>query len=255
MWRPRRRKNTRHMARSAPSTCHRWEPRIRAYSITDVPIFCESWYQAAWAALGLAFVGDGNNVTQALSLSGVRHVSSSMATMPSRSASTTDKTGVQSPGGEIRASASAFSRRFAWERFPRSGFVTLTGLLALGWHRSKRDHDQLPRLPLPIRGHPAGRVAVLTLHAELPGCGGSAGRTGHHRLLRNHPAVGRPLRSADRRPICAVGAGGRTRPGTSTKWSCRSVAGGCISGAPSMPKARSSTCSFRPGVTPGRRAG
>src|ERR1700730_5192620 len=34
-----------------------------------------------------------------------------------------------------------------------------------------------------------------------------------------------------------------------------SIGGGCISGAPSMPKARSSTCSFRPGVTPGRRAG
>jgi putative transposase len=58
------------------------------------------------------------------------------------------------------------------------GFVTLTGLPALGWHRSKRDDDQLPRLPLPIRGHPARRVAVLTLHAELPGCGGSAGRAG-----------------------------------------------------------------------------
>src|SRR5260221_468325 len=61
------------------------------------------------------------------------------------------------------------------------------------------DDDQLPRLPLPIRGHPARRVAILTLHAELPGCGGSAGRAGHHRLLRNHPAVGRLLRPADRR--------------------------------------------------------
>src|SRR3954452_14979059 len=81
----------------------------------------------------------------------------------------------------------------------QEGFVTLTGLPALGWHRSKRDDDQLPRLPLPIRGHPARRVAVLTLHAELPGCGGSAGRAGHHRLLRNHSAVGRPLRPADRR--------------------------------------------------------
>src|SRR6266403_1107889 len=66
------------------------------------------------------------------------------------------------------------------------GLVKLTGLPALGWHRSKRDDDQLPRLPLPIRGHPARRVAILTLHAEPPGCGGFAGRAGHHRLLRNH---------------------------------------------------------------------
>jgi transposase-like protein len=46
-----------------------------------------------------------------------------------------------------------------WRRFARAvgqswrvdetGFVTLTGLPALGWHRSKRGDDQLPRLPLP----------------------------------------------------------------------------------------------------------
>src|SRR5258708_34553562 len=138
---------------------------------------------------------------------------------------------------------------------PRGGFVTLTGLPALGWHRSKRDDDQLPRLPLSIRGHPARRVAILTLHAELPGCGGSAGRAGHHRLLRNHPAVGRPLRPAGCRrsappPLAAALALAPRRNGRVDRWQAD------VSLARRRCRRRDPRrAPFRPGVTPGRRAG
>ncbi len=54
----------------------------------------------------------------------------------------------------------ALGRTLERATLSRGGFVTLTGLPAFGWHRSKRDDDQLPRLPLPIRGHPARRVAT-----------------------------------------------------------------------------------------------
>jgi hypothetical protein len=55
------------------------------------------------------------------------------------------------------------------------GFVTLTGMATLSWQCGKSDDDQLPWLPLTIRGHPARHPAILTLRAELLGCGRSSG--------------------------------------------------------------------------------
>jgi hypothetical protein len=55
------------------------------------------------------------------------------------------------------------------------------------------------RLPLPTRHHPACCLDVSARHAQLPRRRGAAGRTRHHRLTRDHSALGARLRS-DNRP-------------------------------------------------------
>src|SRR6516165_4460424 len=54
---------------------------------------------------------------------------------------------------------------------------------------------------------------------------------------------------------CVGVALGRATDGTWTRWWCGSPASGCISGVPSIMKARCSTCWFSAGVTAGRRCG
>jgi hypothetical protein len=54
------------------------------------------------------------------------------------------------------------------------------------------------RLPLPTRYHPAWRVDVSALRAQLSRCRGTPGRAGHRGHLREHPALGPHLRPDDR---------------------------------------------------------
>src|SRR5918998_1690987 len=58
--------------------------------------------------------------------------------------------------------------------------------------------DLLCPPPVPARGHPAGRLVVPPLHAELPGRRGSAGRARARGVLRDGPALGAEVRAGHR---------------------------------------------------------
>ena len=91
------------------------------------------------------------------------------------------------------------SDRFRWvigtrvDRFDiLDGTVRLT-LPAAQW-RDAYSSIPLPSASLSVCNHQPRRVVVPQIRPELPGCRGSAGRTRHHRVARDHSAVVREVR-------------------------------------------------------------
>ena len=60
------------------------------------------------------------------------------------------------------------------------------------------DENQLQRLPVSARDHPAGDLALSQVHVELPRRRGVAGGTRHRCVLRDSPALAEPFRADDR---------------------------------------------------------
>jgi hypothetical protein len=66
--------------------------------------------------------------------------------------------------------------------------------------------DLLCSPPVPAGGHPARRVVVPPVHAELPGRRRPAGRAWSRHLLRNRPALGAEIRAGLRQEAPSASA-------------------------------------------------
>ena len=94
------------------------------------------------------------------------------------------------------------------------GIVRLT--LHAGQCRDAPSTIPLLSASLSARHYQPRRVVVPQIQPEFQGCRGSAGRTGHHRVVRNYSAVVREVRARLRPPVEA--------PTRSTRRPCRSLA-------------------------------
>ena len=122
------------------------------------------------------------------------------------------------------------------------------------WRLSSQgdEENQLQRVPIPSRNHPAGNLALCPVYPELSRRRRFIGGTRHYGLLRDRSALGEPFRADDRGGICANADPSPTRPGIWTKSISRSMAAWSIFRAPSMPRAKCSMCWSRRKGTRGR---
>ena len=74
-------------------------------------------------------------------------------------------------------------------------------------------------------------------------------------LLRNCPVLGAEVRTRDHATATPAASRSRAIAGTSTRWSCGSLASGCSCGVPSITRVRFSTCWSSVDATVGQHFG